>query len=238
MDTIDCIMSRRSIRKFTEQPLEFDKIAKILEAGLHAPTAGNLQNFRFVLVIDKGVLRQLYDHCMRQEVINQSQAAIVICGEPDKAERLYGLRGKRLYTVQNCAAAAENMLLAAHALGLGACWVGAFDEDKVKTLLTIETFHHARPQIIIALGYPAEEPKSERKFLTSFVHFNSYENKVKDPHIVLRDYSIKWQKGIETAEEAGGRLTRKLKKALKKWQEKRREKQGIKSVMEKKKDKK
>lgn len=197
MDALECILSRRTIRRFTEQPVEFDKIATLMEAGVHAPTSGNVQNFRFILVTEKGILQQLYEYCMRQEQVYNAQFAVVIVGEEDKIEALYGLRGRRLYSIQNCACAAENMLLAAHALGFGGCWIGAFDEDKVRGLLSIED--HARPQLILVFGYPDEEPVVERKALESFVNFNRYALKVKDVDMLLRDFSNIIEKNVKAA---------------------------------------
>ncbi|NQU97894.1 nitroreductase family protein [Candidatus Woesearchaeota archaeon] len=237
MDTLECIKSRTSIRKFTEQPVEFGKISKILEAGSRAPSAGNLQNWRFILVTEKPLLRELHNHCMQQEAIYHAQAAIIICGMTNKAERMYGLRGKRLYTVQNCACVAENMLLAAHAQGLGACWIGAFDEDKVDNLFGIsDNLEDGRPQIIIALGYPAEEPKpTVRQDLASISYFNKFALKIKDPHLTFRDYSIHWQKQARNLDYASERWSKKLKELGKKLLDKLFGKPEMKKVLEKKK---
>lgn len=220
MEALDCIKSRRTIRKFTEQPIEFEKLGKILEAGSYAPSAGNIQNFRFILVTEKGLIKQLYDHCLQQEVVFHAQVCIVICGEDDKAERMYGLRGRRLYSIQNCAAAAQNMLLAAHDLGLGACWIGAFDEDKIRSLFDIE--EQSRPQAIIALGYPDEHPPAEKKDLQAMTHFNAYGLKVKDVNQVVRDYSRKWEKGIEGVKDSSGSIMRRLAK----WMEERKKRKA------------
>ncbi len=210
METSKAIRTRRSVRKFTQQPVEFDKLAKIIEAGTFAPSAGNIQNWRFILVTDKPVLRELYNHCMNQEVVYNAQAAIIVVGVIDKAERLYGLRGKRLYTVQNCACAVENMLLTAHDQGLGACWIGAFNEDKLSVIFSIPD--KARPQAIIALGYPAEKPNFERKDLESVTYFNQYGMKIKNFHLLIRDYSVEWERQsekIEVESDKGVGLLRK-----------------------------
>lgn len=201
MDVFDCIYNRRSIRKYTEEPVEFDKITKIIDAAAHAPSAGNMQNWRFIIVTDRGLINKLYEHCLQQEVILNAQSVIVICGDIEKAERLYGLRGKRLYTTQNCACAIQNMLLAAHALGLGACWIGAFDESKISTMFDIPD--SARPQAIITIGYPAEKPESSRKNLNSVVFFNQHGLKIKDVHLELRDYSVEVEKQLKIAESTG-----------------------------------
>lgn len=230
MDTLECIKTRRSIRKFTEQPVEFDKLAKIMEAGSQAPSTGDIQNWRFILVTEKALIHDLYNHCFQQEVVFNAQAAIIVCGETDPAERLYGLRGKRLYTVQNCASATENMLLAAHALGLGACWIGAFDEDKVSTVFSIPG--NARPQAIVAIGYPNENPTKQFKDLAKCVYFNSFGSKIEDLHLVIRDYSVEWKKNLDSGKQHGKRGLKKVHHHLKKLLAKAN-KSNMKSVMEK-----
>jgi nitroreductase len=230
MDALECIMTRRSVRKFTEQPIEFDKLAKIVHAGTYAPSAGNLQNFRFILITEKGLLHALYEHCMKQEAIYHAQVAIVVTSEEDQTELMYGLMGKRLYSVQNCAAATENILLAAHALGLGACWIGAFDEDKIRSMLDIED--HARPQAIIALGYPDEEPVVHKRDLQGFVHFNAYGLKVKDVDFLLRDFSLVWEKELKKGFEKGKKRVRRIKDLFRIWQDKNLKRKGIRKVIE------
>ncbi|MAG39108.1 nitroreductase [Candidatus Woesearchaeota archaeon] len=215
MNIFECIRNRRSIRKYTEQPIEFDKLTKIIEAGTFAPSAGNMQNWRFVLVTDKNVIKNVHEHCLHQEVVYNAQALIVVCGLTEKAERLYGLRGKRLYTIQNCACAIQNMLLEAHALGLGTCWVGAFNEDKINSIFNIP--ENARPQAIITIGYPNEKPKHDRKDLSSVVYFNNYGLKIKDLHLLLRDYSVEWKKQAKTLEESSEKGFKKIAGLIKRW---------------------
>ncbi|MBU1202068.1 MAG: nitroreductase family protein [Nanoarchaeota archaeon] len=213
MNTFECIKTRRSIRKYTQQPVEFDKIAQIIEAGIHAPSAGNMQNWRFIVVTEKNLLKEIYQHCLHQEAVYNAQIAIIVCGVTDKAEMLYGLRGKRLYTVQNCACAIQNMLLAANELGLGACWIGAFDEDKISTVFGIPD--NARPQAIITLGYPDEKPVSDRKNLESVTYFNRYKMKIKDLHLLFKDYSVHWEKQAEKVQEVSERGLKRVHKRLK-----------------------
>jgi len=221
MDVFDAIKTRRTIKKFTHQPVEFDKLARIIEAGTYAPSAGNMQNWRFIVVTDKPILHDLYQHCLQQEAMYNATAAIIVVGVTDKAERLYGLRGKRLYTVQNCAAAIQNMLLAAHTLGLGACWIGAFDEDKINSVFSIPD--NARPQAILALGYPDETPGFERKDLESVTYFNQYKMKIKDFHRLIKDYSVEWQRKAINIEENSEKSLVKLKYHLKRMWDKAKE---------------
>jgi hypothetical protein len=113
----------------------------------------------------------------------------------------YGLIGKRLYNIQDCAAAIENILLTATELGLGSCWIGAFEEEKVRGLFAIPV--DVRPQAIISLGYSDEIPKDRQLSpLENVVYFNRYGTKVEKLHIVLRDYSVEWQKQGENFSHA------------------------------------
>src|SRR3989344_4675552 len=169
-DILEVIRSRRTIRKFSPKSVEWNKISQVLDAGRHAPSAGNLQDWKF----------------------------IVVCSEPEKIIRYYGARGEKLYSVQNNAACVQNMLLAAHALGLGTCWIGAFDEDEVRRVLNIPA--DARPQAIICLGYPGESPKQPPKYpLETLVFFNSWKNKIRDPTAYLQNYSDVLRKKTQVA---------------------------------------
>ncbi len=226
MNTLECIRTRKTIRKYTDQPVEFDKLTLMLDAGAQAPSSGNIQNWKFCLIIDKSLIQALYEPCARQGCVSGAQAIIIVVGKPHQADRFYGVRGSRLYTIQNCAAAVENMLLAAHELGLGACWVGAFDEDKVAEIVGIS--EEGRTQAIITIGYPAEDPKKPaRSPLESMTYFNGYGGqapKLKKAHMYLKDYSIEWERYIKNAEpkiEKGAETIHKhIKHGMKKLKEK------------------
>ena len=142
----------------------------------------------------------------------------MICSDPEQTGIHYGLRGAKLYTIQNCAAAAQNMLLAAHALGLGGVWVGAFEEEKIRGLLNIP--QNARPQAIMAFGYPDEIPDHKRvKDLRIITYFNSYGATIRNMHHVLRDYSVDWEARIKQAHTAIDRFKEKAEKATAKARE-------------------
>ncbi len=187
MDVLEAVVTRRSIRKYLDVPVEWDKVGTILEAGRWAPSAGNLQNWKFITIDDPGKRKAIAEACVGQLWMAQAPLHIVIVSEPDTARRHYGVRGERLYSIQNCACAAQNMMLAAHAIGLGTCWVGAFDEERIKETVNIP--EHVRPQMIITVGYPAETPKIPWKLTLEDVQFfRSYGgqiNKVKDINLYL-----------------------------------------------------
>lgn len=200
-DLFAVIAGRRSVKRFTPQPVEMDKILQVIQAGSLAPSSGNIQNWSFLIVTDTDKIRELYHHTLDQEPFLSAMAAVIVCGDVEYAHSMYGMRGKRLYTVQNCAAAIQNMLLAAHAVGLGACWIGAFDEDKVAVMFNIPSHRH-RPQAILLFGYPAEEPDpKERKPLQDIVFFNKFGNKVLRPHLVFFDWATEWRNQARNVKE-------------------------------------
>lgn len=161
MDLFQAITTRRSVRKYKPIEVEWSKIADILEAGRHAPSAGNLQDWRFIVVRDRANIVALSAAAYDQHWMETAPVCIVVCSDLRNTEKLYGVRGTRLYTIQNSSAAIENMLLVSHAHGLGSCWVGAFDEEEVSGILHLPPF--IRAQAIITLGYPNENPKEPLK---------------------------------------------------------------------------
>jgi nitroreductase len=192
-DLFAVMAGRRSVKHFAPRPVEMDKVLQVISAGHLAPSSGNLQNWSFTIITDTAQIRELYHHTLDQEAFLSAMIAIIVCGDADHAHKMYGMRGKRLYTIQNCAAAIQNMLLAAHALGLGAVWVGAFDEDKVAAMFGIPNEAH-RPQAIILLGYPDEElPPKDSKPLADVVYFNTFGNKVMRPHLIFYDWATEWR---------------------------------------------
>lgn len=213
-DILELIKSRRSITKYLPKPIPWEYISRIIDAGRHAPSCGNLQNWKFILILEPSKRKDIAEAALQQYWMINAPLHIVVVAEADKAERYYGVRGERLYSVQNCAAAVENMLLEAHSLGLGACWIGAFDEDKVKSIIRAEKF--VRPQAIITIGYPAEiPPKPPKMVMTNVMYFNSWREVVRDPLKYMRDYSLVWKREFEKGKEALKGMSDKLKEKIK-----------------------
>ena len=150
-------MERRSIRKFEKKPIDDKLIGVMLYMATQAPSAGNLQDWRFVVVKDEAQKKKLFKAALEQECILEAPIDIVVCSDLKSVEIKYSERGERVYSLQDTAAAIENLLLAAYALGLGTVWVGAFDEEEVKYTLGLPD--HVRPVAIIPVGYPAESPE-------------------------------------------------------------------------------
>ncbi len=190
MEVFHCINKRRSIRKYLDKPVEWDKVMDILEAGSLAPSAGNLQNWKFILVTNKDNKEVVANACVNQLWLSSAPVLIIVCSEPKYAESLYGERADKLYNIQNCAAATQNMLLAATALGLGSCWIGAFDEEKIKDIFSMTA--DVRPQSIISIGYADEEPKTPDKVdLEHTVYFEKWKDTLHDFNEVTGEYGVK-----------------------------------------------
>ena len=172
---INNIMTRTSIRQYTNQPVSAADIETLLRAGMAAPTAVNKQPWHFVVVTDKAKLKELSGG--RGRMLEQCALAIVVCGDMEKA-----MPGKaQKYWIQDCSAATENILLAANALGLGAVWTGGYPmDDRVanisKALKLPETII---PLCTIVIGHPAEQPKPKDKWKPENVSYNEFGGKAK-----------------------------------------------------------
>ncbi len=156
MDVKRAIRDRRSVRRYSDQPVPDELLRQVITAGMQAPSAGNLQSRRFYIVRDKRKRKRLAAAAMNQTFLAEAPLAIVVCADY-RIKREYGERGMELYCLLDCAAATQNMLLCAHALGLATCWMGAFEEAKVTELLKLPNY--LRPVVITPLGYPAEKPE-------------------------------------------------------------------------------
>ena len=162
MDVFEAIEKRRSVRLFDparEVPEEM--VEEILNCGCQAPSAGNVQPWRFIVVRDGELKKALAAAARGQDFVAQAPVVIVACADLTSHSLSYGQRGVELYSIQDTAAAIENMLLAATALELGSCWVGAFHEDEVARALRLAK--DIRPLALVPLGYAAGEVQPPRK---------------------------------------------------------------------------
>lgn len=156
MDALDAILGRRSCRSFTGEPLKEEDVEKLLEAMRWAPSAGNCQPWKFYVVRDPEVKRGLARAALGQGFIAEAPVVFVVCAEPERSAWRYGKRGRSLYCIQDTAAAVENLLLAATAMGYGSCWVGAFEEEEVRRVLELP--RGLRPVAIVPVGPGRFEP--------------------------------------------------------------------------------
>jgi nitroreductase len=158
MKVSEAIKKRRSIRRFKpNKEISDQEIEKLLKAARWAPSAGNLQSRQIFIIRKKLIKRLLSEAAYGQEFINQAPLALVICADLKTSALKYGNRGRSLYCLQDATLAAQNIWLTATEIGLGACWVGAFNETEVIKILDLPK--NLRPIIILAIGFPAESPQ-------------------------------------------------------------------------------
>ena len=144
------IKSRRSIRRFSPEPISEGDIMDIVNSGFSAPSAGNRQPWRVVIVTDQKVKDKLSNAAGGQTFMAKAPVVFVVCGVPEESAERYKERGIALYVLQDTAALTLNILHAAHMLGYGACWIGAFNEEEVSTILRIPS--NMRPVAMIPVG--------------------------------------------------------------------------------------
>jgi nitroreductase len=165
MDVFDAIAGRRSIRSYREDPVEPEKLDRLLEAARLAPSARNLQEWRFVVVTDPGTRKKLRAAASDQAFIEEAPVVIACCAETDGRQMACG---QASYPI-DVAIAMEHIALEAVELGLGTCWVGAFSEPGVKEVLGIP--EGVRVVELLPVGYPADPPPARpRKPVAEIVH--------------------------------------------------------------------
>ena len=162
-EALNCIMTRTSIRQYQDRPVEQEKVEQLLRAAMAAPTAVNKQPWHFYVLNTKEAINRLADASQRgSDMVRSAALVIVVCGDMDKA-----LEGKaREYWIQDTSAATENLLLAAHALGLGAVWTGVYPmKERVEmTTKVLSLPENLVPLCTILIGYPAENPTPKDKW--------------------------------------------------------------------------
>jgi len=166
---LEAIRDRRSIRRFKDTPVGDDVVGTVLEAGRWAPSFSNLQPWKFIVVRDAGAKKKLQDiasKSVRAFEMREAPVAIVVCADPEKEPHHY---------VEDGSAATQNMILAAHSLGLGAFWVGVFNtpqELEVKNVLKIP--EKMRVISILPIGVAAESRQTDRKDLKEIVYRENF----------------------------------------------------------------
>lgn len=171
MDLASVIRSRRSVRAFRPTPIPENLLLELVELANWAPSAGNLQSRDFILVRDPAIRRGLARAALDQEFVAEAPAVLVVCANAHRVFARYGRRGQDLYMLQDAAAATENFLLAAQEAGLGATWVGAFDEEEIRHLLHLPD--HVRPVTLVPVGWPGETPEPrEHRPLEEILHWD------------------------------------------------------------------
>ena len=156
MTVMEAIQGRRSIRRYADRKVEPEKLAQVLEAGRLAPTARNAQTLEFHVVQSEELRRQMVDACNGQPMVGEAPAVLIVCGYNDRKMAC----GQSTVSLDG-SIALSFMMLEAHALGLGTCWLGNFDSEKVRRLLKLPD-----DRVLVAvtpLGYPAEQPAARSR---------------------------------------------------------------------------
>ena len=169
MDLAEAIRKRRSIRKYLPRKIENDKLDRVLEAGRLAPSARNLQEWRFIVVRDDGRRKRLAEAAKGQTFVGEAPVVIAACATITD----YVMTCGQLTYPIDLAIAVEHMVLAAAAEGLGTCWIGAFYEEEVKKVLSIPP--EIRVVALLPMGYPDESPAPRpRKEMDEIVAFETW----------------------------------------------------------------
>lgn len=171
---IENIMTRTSIRQYEAKPVEKEKVEMLLKAGMAAPSAVNKQPWAFVVIDDTAVRDTLVAKLGNASAspVGRAPLTIVVCGDQEKA-----LEGEAFdYWIEDTSAATENILLAAHGMGLGAVWCGVYpmSERVASVREALELPSTIYPLGMIAIGYPAENPTPKDKWKEENVHYNKW----------------------------------------------------------------
>lgn len=169
MERLGAILDRRSIRRYTGQKIDDQTIKMLLTAAMYAPSAVNKQPWHFVVIDRRGLMEEIMEIHPHAGMLRTASHGIVVCGD----EQLQHDDG---YWVVDCGAATQNLLLAAHILGLGACWVGLHPREgrkaAVGSLLGLPS--HVKPFALVALGYPGEQKPRPQRFHPHKVRHNGW----------------------------------------------------------------
>ena len=169
MDTLDAIHTRRSIRRYRNEPVDEGLVEKLLAAAMQAPSARNQQPWQFVVIDDRALLSKIPGFMPNASMAPDAPLAILVCGDMD-------LEKSEGYWVVDCAAAVENMLLAAHALGLGACWCGIYPREN--RMVAMRTFMGLPGNVVahslVVIGHPAEQIAPEDRYQPDRVRRNHW----------------------------------------------------------------
>jgi len=169
MEAIKALLNRRSIRRYTSDPISEDIIRELINAGMHAPTARNLQPWHLIVVDEREILDGLAIAHPFAKMLTQASLAILVCGD----KMIQEAEG---YIVQDCSAATQNIMLAAYANGLGSVWLGMYPREermqKVSDLLNIPD--HIMPVALISIGYPDEIKEAPDRYKPERIHRNKF----------------------------------------------------------------
>lgn len=164
--TLETIFQRKSVRSYTEQPVSVETLTILVKAGMAAPTGMNRQPWEFLVIQDKDAMAKLAMDLPYAKMLKEAQAAIIVVGNPEKS----------VYWYLDCSTAAQNILLAAESMGLGAVWTAGYpSEDNMNTIakaLSIPLPY--RPLCLIPIGYPKGPQTPKNKWVEAKMHLNKW----------------------------------------------------------------
>jgi nitroreductase len=170
MEAMEAILNRRSIRDYTRQAVSRETVEDLLRAAMSAPSSKNLRPWHFIVIEDRRTLNRIPLYFPYAFMVRRAPVAIIICG--DQTKNAFGI-----YWTFDCAAATENILIAAQAKGLGAVWCGAYLAETSQTVSFRDWLgipEHIVPFSIIPVGYPAENKPPVERYDSTMVHFNRW----------------------------------------------------------------
>lgn len=167
MEFFKTLENRHCVRRFDpNKKVTDEQIEKLLKAATLAPSEGNIQPWFFIVIKKQGVKQKLTEATFGQTEIDKASVIFITCIDLNSASSKYGEKGVNLFSIQSTAAATEHLFLSAADMGLSACWIGAFDEDKAKEILDLDS--NLRPVVIMPVGFSAEKPfVTDRKRIKS-----------------------------------------------------------------------
>lgn len=172
MNVLDAIFSRRSIRRYTGEIISDEDLKTILKAGFQAPSAHNYQPREYVVIKDKEIIEEITNFHFYTKMLPSAGCGIVVCGDTRKQEEIG-------FLVEDCSASIQNMLLAAHGLGLGAVWCGLYSEEKLTKPMSqlLELPNYLLPIGMVVVGTKDGEKKPLDRYDESKIHFDKWTEK-------------------------------------------------------------
>ena len=179
---LDVIMTRTSIRSFTGEPVSREQLETILKAGMAAPSAINIQPWRFVVLTEREKIDALFGEGRMGKTFGTAGAVIIVCGQTTEMRKPFGQpdapeeEWENIFWYEDCSAATENILLAAHALGLGAVWTAGYPAmERIAPLSAVLGLpEKVVPLCIIPIGVPAETPTPKDKWKPENIHWEKW----------------------------------------------------------------
>lgn len=165
--TLETIFNRKSVRKYTERPVDKEMLETLVRAGMAAPSSRDRRPWEFIIVTDRNLLDTMGDGLPLARMLKDTKQAIIVCGDTIKSNNAWQL---------DCSAAAQNVLLAAESMGLGAVWTAAYPyPERMKVVRdALQLPEHIVPLTVIPVGYPVGMEKTKDKFNKKQMHYNGW----------------------------------------------------------------